>query len=454
MLFAATDPAPDAAGASGLSWPGRRESQQRAIERVFREERGRILATLIRLLGDFDLAEEALAGGVRGGAGAVAARGHAREPARLADPRGAQQGDRPAAAARAVRGRSRRRWRPRRRCEREDDRARVRRRGAVHDDRLRLIFTCCHPALAVEAQVALTLRTLCGLDDRGDRARVPGAGADDGAAAGAREGEDPRRRASPTACPTPRICPSALDAVLAVVYLVFNEGYAASAGDALVRRELCAEAIRLGRLLRRAAAARDRGARAAGADAAARRAPRRARGRRRRDRAAGGAGPRALGSRRRSPRGWRWSRRALRARAAGRLRPAGGDRRRCTRARRAPPTPTGARSRRSTRLLRGRHPSPVVALNHAVGGRDGRRAGRRAAADGRARRRRRARRLPPAAGRARRSAAPARAAGARRPPPTARRWRWSATKPTGVSSSARPRAEVAARAQLSAALDA
>ena len=109
----------------------------------------------------------------------------------------------------------------------------------IPDERLELVFTCCHPALALEAQVALTLRTLGGLSDRRDRARVPRPRADDGQAAGAREAQDQRRPGSRSACRPPHLLPDRLAAVLAVVYLIFNEGYGG-------RGELAAEAIRLG----------------------------------------------------------------------------------------------------------------------------------------------------------------------------------------------------------------
>ena len=117
------------------------------------------------------------------------------------------------------------------------------------DDRLRLIFTCCHPALvaggAGRAHAAHARRAL----GAGGRARVPGRRADDGEAAGARQAQDRRDAGSPTACREERELPHRMPSVLAAVYLIFNEGYAATAGEALVRRELCAEAIRLGRLL-------------------------------------------------------------------------------------------------------------------------------------------------------------------------------------------------------------
>ncbi|MCU1278098.1 MAG: polymerase sigma-70 factor2C subfamily, partial [bacterium] len=131
-------------------------------------------------------------------------------------------------------------------------------RGAPHDDakedpvpdeRLRLIFTCCHPALAADAQVALTLRTLCGLTTE-EIARAFLVPATTMAQRLVRAKGKIRAAGIPYRVPAPAELPERLDAVLAVVYLVFNEGYAASRGDALVRRELCAEAIRLMRVTR------------------------------------------------------------------------------------------------------------------------------------------------------------------------------------------------------------
>ena len=241
-----------------------------AIATVFRGERARVLATTIRVTnGDFELAEEAVQDAFAAALARWPTEGMPDEPRAWLISVARQQGDRhdPPRAIEAARDR--------RRPHAERGRSTRLEPTPVADDRLRLIFTCCHPALAREAQVALTLRTLGGLDDRGDRARVPRAAGDDGAAARAREDARSATRGIPYEVPEATELPERLDAVMAVIYLIFNEGYAATAGDAWVRRDLCAEAIRLGRLLveltRRAG-----GARPARADAAPRLAARRA----------------------------------------------------------------------------------------------------------------------------------------------------------------------------------
>jgi len=220
-------------------------SSREAVEQVFRQERRRILATLIRILGDIDLGEEALAAALE------AALAQWPDEGTPANPRAWLIRT---ARNKAVDQMRRRALLDEKRAEMETD-AELDRQGgvevddevAVRDDQLRLIFTCCHPALAVEAQVALTLRTLCGLETE-EIARaflVPPATM---AQRLVRAKGKIRQARIPYRVPDAEELPERVDAVLAVVYLVFNEGYAASSGAELVRRELCADAIRLARL--------------------------------------------------------------------------------------------------------------------------------------------------------------------------------------------------------------
>lgn len=216
------------------------------IEHIYREESGRILATLIRLLGDLDLAEESMQEAF---AAALTAWPRSGVPA---NPR----------AWLVSAGRNKAIDLLRRRAVLESKREELARLNALaeyvaevpeetmlKDDRLRLIFTCCHPALPREAQVPLTLRTLCGLstEEIAHAFLVP---LPTMAQRLVRAKQKIRDAGIPYRVPADEELPGRVETVLLVVYLVFNEGYNATAGDTLVRRELCGEAIRLGRLVR------------------------------------------------------------------------------------------------------------------------------------------------------------------------------------------------------------
>ena len=213
------------------------------IDEIYKADWGRLLSGLIRAVGDFDVAEEALqdafaaaitdwaANAPRNprawlyGTARHKAIDKLRRRARLSAMAAALSADEEAAAPALA-----------------DD-------SAVPDERLRLIFTCCHPALAPEAQVALTLRTLCGLTTE-EIARaflVPPATM---AQRLVRAKSKIRAAGIPYQVPSFEELPARASMVMAVVYLVFNEGYSAAQGDALIRHDLCAEAIRLARLLR------------------------------------------------------------------------------------------------------------------------------------------------------------------------------------------------------------
>jgi RNA polymerase sigma-70 factor, ECF subfamily len=217
-----------------------------AINAVYIEHSRRVLATLIRLLGDFDVAEEALHDAFRAAleqwprdgipanprawlvsAGRFKAIDGLRRRSRF-DPLENEAGERADVAVLDTAA-----W--------ADD-------ESVEDDRLRLIFTCCHPALAADAQIALTLREVCGLTTE-QIAQAFLTPAPTLAQRIVRAKSKIRDARIPYQVPTPAELPGRLDAVLRVIYLVFNEGYDASSGQQLTRADLSAEAIRLGRLV-------------------------------------------------------------------------------------------------------------------------------------------------------------------------------------------------------------
>ena len=223
----------------------RADQAREAADAVYRAESRRVLATLIRLLGDFDLAEEALHD-----AFAAAVEQWPRDGV-PANPR----------AWLVSTGRFKAVDTLRRRARFDASLVKIAEdldlsagdavgpeHGELEDDRLRLIFTCCHPALAPEAQVALTLREVCGLTTE-EIARAFLTGAPTLAQRIVRAKRKIRDARIPYRVPSKDDLPARLDSVLRVVYLVFTEGYAPSAGPSLVRADLSAEAIRLGRLL-------------------------------------------------------------------------------------------------------------------------------------------------------------------------------------------------------------
>jgi RNA polymerase sigma-70 factor, ECF subfamily len=215
------------------------------VNEIYLSDSRRVLATLIRLLGDFDVAEEALHDAFRAALEQWPREGVPANPRAWLVSTG---------RFKAIDG-----LRRRARFDALDDigdKADVAvvddrtwaDEESVEDDRLRLIFTCCHPALAADAQVALTLREVCGLTTE-EIARAFLTPAPTLAQRIVRAKAKIRDARIPYQVPTRAELPGRLDAVLRVIYLVFNEGYTASAGELVTRHDLSAEAIRLGRLL-------------------------------------------------------------------------------------------------------------------------------------------------------------------------------------------------------------
>ena len=220
------------------------ERARKTVETIYRTESRRVLATLIRLLGDFDVAEEALQDAFRAALEQWPSDGVPANPRAWLVSAGRFK-----AIDNLRRGA---RFSP----LDEDAEALIKAPDDssswdvedIEDDRLRLIFTCCHPALGPDAQIALTLREVCGLTTE-EIARAFLTATPTLAARIVRAKNKIREAKIPYQVPSKEELPERLDSVLRVIYLVFNEGYSASSGTSLTRHDLAIEAIRLARLL-------------------------------------------------------------------------------------------------------------------------------------------------------------------------------------------------------------
>ena len=218
------------------------KNMREVVDGVYRAESRRVFATLIRLLGDFDVAEEALHDAFRAALEQWPQEGVPSNPRAWLVSAGRFK------AIDGLRRRARFDALDEEQIENIADESATADADEIEDDRLRLMFTCCHPALPADAQIALTLREVCGLTTE-EIAAAFLTSAPTLAQRIVRAKNKIRDAKIPYSVPTAEELPERLDSVLRVIYLVFNEGYSASSGDSLTRHDVSGEAIRLARLL-------------------------------------------------------------------------------------------------------------------------------------------------------------------------------------------------------------